>query len=261
MTLLVAACFGVWAVGHLLGGGSWADTWMPNFIAEWSGIFIAVVVVERLFERDRRRQQELALAPLRRAAGSALLRALSSVLDYAVREYAEVHQTKREDAIPASVFLNRWADEVEQHPTMTDPFWLDWLSDALAGMATQLREVRARYITALEPREIANLDSLERQASSFSHTAKGVADQLDPDTPTPRKLPLVLRDDQVPGIIGMECKHLTIYFSFVARHYFDMTGETFTTERAWETNDFLSQLTELAGREEARRINAGMEAR
>ncbi len=34
----------------------WANTWLPSFIAEWSGIFIAVVVIDRLRAADRERK-------------------------------------------------------------------------------------------------------------------------------------------------------------------------------------------------------------
>lgn len=37
-------------------GQPWADNWLPNFIAEWTGIFVAVAIVDRLREREREAQ-------------------------------------------------------------------------------------------------------------------------------------------------------------------------------------------------------------
>jgi hypothetical protein len=57
------------ALTAALWSESWAQTWMPNFIAEWSGILIAVAIVDRLLERARGEAEIARLEPLRLAAG------------------------------------------------------------------------------------------------------------------------------------------------------------------------------------------------
>src|SRR5205823_4265035 len=53
--------FGLW---WFVRDQAWADAWLPNFVAEWSGIALALVVVDRLLEQQRVH----AVTPLRRRA-------------------------------------------------------------------------------------------------------------------------------------------------------------------------------------------------
>jgi hypothetical protein len=65
---LLLASILVEVLGHVFGW-SWTDTWMPNFIAEWSGILLAVLVVDRLLETDRERRETERISRLRESAG------------------------------------------------------------------------------------------------------------------------------------------------------------------------------------------------
>src|ERR1043166_9269122 len=76
---LLAASIVVWIEDRR---ASWANNWLPNFIAEWSGILITVLIVERLTQAQSRRDFERFYAPLRRTAGIALGRALQPMIDF-----------------------------------------------------------------------------------------------------------------------------------------------------------------------------------
>jgi hypothetical protein len=137
--------------GHA-AGWRWTDAWMPNFIAEWSGLFIAVFVVERLLERDRAASLDVQLEPLRGLAGDAIACSVAPVVacawllnDDVLIEPYRVYTGKRYGAFTRPLML-----------TLTDrvDFWRRALTDAMA----MTDRVRRDYSTLLHPVELVILD-------------------------------------------------------------------------------------------------------
>jgi hypothetical protein len=245
LALLLGASVLVYIVGRLTGG-LWPDIWMPNFIAEWSGILIAVVLVERLLDRERRRERELALAPLRREAANVLGHALNGVMGFAVATYASSHDiTDAEEPVEAAGFVERWAREWPDIQPLRNAEWLQHIARSLERTSQLLRDIRAKYLIALEPNEIVRLDGLELGARNEASTLRTWANALDPNAPSM----IGLSAEDVPALVGASCARLAELFRPSAEVYRGMAGEVLTTAGAWGSWSLVRTMTRLASRE------------
>jgi hypothetical protein len=138
---------------------AWANNWAPNFIAEWSGILIAVVVVERLVQAAQRREQAATYMALRHTAGVALGRALRPMVDFllAVAEVTKIETKPGEELV---VFFERVFEELPRSgipdPKKCLAQWVEILDDA----ENRIRSVHDRYFMTLDPDEITQIDRL-----------------------------------------------------------------------------------------------------
>src|SRR5216683_2210337 len=78
LVLVLVYLAGRWASGW--APNEWPDVWMPPLIAEWIGLSVAVLIVERLLKRTY-------MAPLRREAGAAIGEALWPIEFFAVGDF------------------------------------------------------------------------------------------------------------------------------------------------------------------------------
>jgi hypothetical protein len=156
-SLFLASIF-VWVLER---NTSWANNWLPNFIAEWSGILITALVVERLVQAQARREAEAFYRPLRHTAGLAIGRALRPMIDFllAVAESTGLKTRPAYDLV--SFFEELWHWLVVPRSGIVDPrACLAAWADTLEEVEARLRDVHARYDTILDPGAIVQIDKL-----------------------------------------------------------------------------------------------------
>jgi hypothetical protein len=241
VVLLLVISAGIYVTGKA-AGEAWPDVWLPNFIAEWSGILIAVVLVERVLARERLREREEARAPLRLAVASTLSLALENVIDFAIDRYAdEKGVDEAEDPVQAAPFLVEWSRTVEDQMWTRDAFSVGWWATTLKNLSESLVEIRAKYVTVLDPAEIRRLDDLERSARGKVTFAQTIADDLVPGKKTAM---LGVLGKQAPGIIAGMCSDVALCVSPVADVCGAITGAPLTTAGAWQNHGFKKTLYE-----------------
>lgn len=156
--LLLAASIATYAIDRRT---SWANNWLPNFIAEWSGILLALLVFDRLKEAQQRRAFEQFVRPARERAGLALGQALKPMIEFllALAESTGLNTKPGEDLVPFMDELYNWIGS--PHEDIVDPpsCLADW-ARTLALVETRLRAVHTNYDTVLDPEALAEIDSL-----------------------------------------------------------------------------------------------------
>jgi hypothetical protein len=123
-------------------GHAWANNWLPNFVAEWTGILLVVVILERW----RNREREAQFRPLRTYCYGELLRFLDNVGQTA-SSYLERFVT----AGPGLEPTDDWAEAVRRMDValpggaVTDPnVRLNWW-ELLRDRSGELFEVCERH--------------------------------------------------------------------------------------------------------------------
>lgn len=156
LTFLLVASVLVWAFERTT---SWANDWLPNFIAEWSGIFIAVLVVDRLVYAERQREQAAIYTPLRHTAGLALGKALQPLIDFllAVAEATGLRTRPGQDLV---TFFEELFEAFPRGGIVDPRACLEQWVEILTKVESDLRGVRDRYVVTLDPGEISELDKL-----------------------------------------------------------------------------------------------------
>lgn len=151
---------------------SWANNWFPNFIAEWSGILIAVLVVDRLNQAQRARTEqavhESVYGSLRYTAGVAIGRALEPMIDFLLA-LAEVTGMKTKGGYALVDFLEElWEWLGTPRSGIVDPrSCLADFAKTAAEVAARLRGVHTSYFPVLEPPDaIAQIDQLADRLSA-----------------------------------------------------------------------------------------------
>jgi hypothetical protein len=134
LAVLLAGTAGLWVSRR---SDHWADQWLPNFVAEWSGIFIAVAVVDRLTYRARSAEREVALAPARLYAAGVVREILQQILEVPTRPVEDLRQPQR----------------------VTVQLAYEWIR-TLVRVEARLRRCRAEFAPALESNILRTLDQL-----------------------------------------------------------------------------------------------------
>jgi hypothetical protein len=138
---------------------SWADNWLPNFIAEWSGILIVVVLVTRAEAAARRREEAVAYATLREKAGLEIASALRPMIDFLL-SVAEVTGVRTRPVEKLVEFFDRLFLELPRDGIVDPRACLAQWADTLADVELRLRKVHERYSMALFPDEITQIDKV-----------------------------------------------------------------------------------------------------
>ena len=208
----------------------WAHEWMPNFIAEWSGLFVAVVVIERLLARARAVEEQTRRAPLRHLAGERLKKALTPLLDLAVEEYCAAG-ADLDSGEPAAVFFTRWSVTLTKSKSARSARWLRELDDVFASTCKSLEEFRSEYASAIDPGELAHIDVLSRELWGNRGTLVHARQSVDPSFAWPDDILTTPRwtPQQAANAASSTCTDVAPYFSATARVCEGMTGVTLTT--------------------------------
>lgn len=164
-------------------GQSWANTWLPNFVAEWSGIAFALVVIDRLLERNRQRQ----IVPIQ-------IRAERSIAINLLHIAMLVEIDLWPDRLPLQLMANAWTRFADDPsginygwiiPHLENPkhhaYWRRTFEDA----RRDLSETRAAYIAFLEPATVDLLDELLRVMNRELRYGFVSKDPRKPDDPVP----------------------------------------------------------------------------
>jgi hypothetical protein len=215
---------------------TWAHEWLPNFIAEWSGLFIAVAIVERLLARARAREEAARRQPLRTLAGAQLGRAVEGIIGTAVSEYVFGGDKDDEPPEPAATFFERWAASLADSSRARNATWLDILANSFESAREALGRVRAQYESALDPQELAHIDELSDRLSSAETALGPWAEDIDPDFERTgyRDLMPQLTPDEVARNVSNRCTEIAPHFAALASDYQALTGQQLTTERGWD---------------------------
>lgn len=140
---------------------TWANDWLPNFIAEWSGILLALLVFDRLKEAQQRREFEMFLRPLRKKAGLALGKAVQPMIDFllVLAESTGFETKPGYDLVPFMDELWHWL--IEPREGIVDPrtCLADWVK-TIAEVESRLRVLHINYDTILDPEALAEVDDL-----------------------------------------------------------------------------------------------------
>jgi hypothetical protein len=227
----------------------WARDWLPNFIAEWSGLFIAVAIVDRLLSHARRAEEEARREPWRRQAGIELAQALDELITTAVHDYARDENTPEEPTEPASVFFDRWSQSPGLSESARDPTFVYVLANAFQSAANALASFQPRYESALEPEERAHVAELANLLSDDEKALGSWAEDIDPDFERRGIMAGIppMTPDQVARNVANRCQLLSPYFAAVAADHQSLTGHELTTQTGWDA----VRLSRLVG---ARRI-------
>jgi hypothetical protein len=220
---------------------AWVRDWMPNFIAEWSGLFLAVAIVDRLLSRARTAEIEKRRAPERQLAGNRLALALEPIVNTVVHEYARRRRAEgMEDEEPpeaASAFFERWSATVEGSPEARDPAWVYVFANVCERSSEALNKLRVEYDVAFEPGERANIANLADALSRDERDMGYWAEDIDPAferTGVRRHLPRFTADD-VAHNVGNRCTQLSPLLALAANDYRSLTGAVLTTQAGWES--------------------------
>lgn len=209
LVALLLASIGLTIIGHALGWG-WTDTWMPNFIAEWSGIFFAVLVVERLIERERQQRIEREQEPLKQAAALTINRAVAPLAA------AGVLHCGGNDVDP----YEKVTDWIRSFPfAERDPGWTAVRRRAIAESRAQINNLRERYGHLLDPDELVTVDYFRDQLSDenkpLGFTMSRIAQEFD----------IIAR--RLSGGLGLNAGGGEIYLLWeVYRRIYDDAAET-----------------------------------
>jgi hypothetical protein len=135
----------------------WVETWMPNFVAEWSGLLVAVAIVERLLEESRLRDERAKRAALRLVAG----RGLRGTFEPLIRQMPGGGMTFESDRVefPLSSAVERWASWLAESKDARDPERARELAEDCETTSAELRVFRADYLRVLEDEEVVDLDN------------------------------------------------------------------------------------------------------
>jgi hypothetical protein len=147
---------------------AWANNWLPNFIAEWTGILIAVALLDQL----RQQRNEARVRPLRLHAYRAFLRWLDHV-GLVASDYLERWVTdsgERESTRNASEAVRRM-DEAFARDAVPDPNTRRCWVEMLRYDAAEIDKICARYLPFLPPPvtvpTLAGVDAMRASADSF----------------------------------------------------------------------------------------------
>lgn len=140
----------------------WAQTWLPNLIAEAAGLLVAVVIVDQVLRFDRRLKER----PLRSSAGRALGETLERIINLMVWSYAAARGVDHEDAIPASKFAAAWPAHVERWREIANPAWREIWAESLTQVVQELDRLVGDYREAFDPGDIAHIHDLKRRAAA-----------------------------------------------------------------------------------------------
>lgn len=132
LTLRSRLYVGLVASGVVLGavsvvayslGATWASAWLPNFIAEWTGIFLVVVLVGRLLARHEEQERARKIQPMRDIAARDLAVIAQPILDYVVQHSSEKTLPRLRERIaefnyipPLTEYLDDWKYEWPNDP-------------------------------------------------------------------------------------------------------------------------------------------------
>jgi hypothetical protein len=201
----------------------WAQEWMPNLIAEWSGLLVAVLIVDRLIERAKEEQLSERQQPLRRLAGYEISRSLIDLVTTAVQVHANHHGLKSGAEEPADVFFERWASGVQAGEEMPiGTHWLEEITECIRAAESGLAMVRRDFDSVLAAAELAPLRDLEKTFEAARLTIEVVMENQ--NAPPERKAALV----------GTALTLCSPGVSEVLALRTALTGETLTTSGAWE---------------------------
>jgi hypothetical protein len=167
--------FGVSILVEALGSvlrWSWTGNWMPNFIAEWSGIFVAVFVVERLLALQQHRAAEVQLKPLRVVAGDMLASSIAPIV-------ACAWILRRTALVDPGLALVRRYGEFNRPLEIEEVAEFDHWDGALRESTSALDRFRRDYWSLLEPSELVTLDQARKLIEELSSPKRATGTDLD----------------------------------------------------------------------------------
>jgi hypothetical protein len=189
MSLLLIASIAILLVGDLVFHWKWPNNWMPNFIAEWSGIFIAAFAVERLLDLDRKRREALKLAPLQALAGDALATALIPVFEHLLRVWPD-QLTSNVDGVAQRV-IQRVFDLLSSKevlmPAPSAAQIREWAA-TLHRTATEIGSLRERYSLVLGA-DLAMVYDIQNGIEYEAGYIDGAIEQADSEEELQRSFP------------------------------------------------------------------------
>jgi hypothetical protein len=156
----------------------WVHEWMPNFIAEWSGLLLVVLVVDRMTERHHARLT----MPLRYRAGDVLKEIVRSLVRLTSGDMGskEIHF----GAADMPEFIAEWYERVATpgrapHRQAHGSEWLLEVQRRFELASETTTRVRDSYLNVLQPNEIYALEELAAQfakaAGAAAHSAEVVS--------------------------------------------------------------------------------------
>jgi hypothetical protein len=217
----------------------WVQTWMPNFIAEWSGLLVAVVIVERLLDRARAAEDAARRVPVRRVAGERLGRALGELVAAAVHSYASEHRIEREEPESAAGFLWRWAPLVSGFRRARDATWIYIFANSCEAAADAIDDVRAQYLHALDHDEVADLDRMTPRLRVWRNSLRQVGGHIDPSRDEDFPAVVRLTPQAVAEDVGKTAAEVASLFMALAAVQRRLAGTELTTKAAWESWGFI----------------------
>src|SRR5205085_75318 len=131
---------------------SWANDWLPNFVAEWSGILIVVLVVERFAQAQIRREQETIYRSLSHTAGLAIGKALQPMIDFLLAAAESTGLETKPGYDLVTFYEEVWDAFSRPRSGIVDPraCLAAWV-ETIAEVEKRLRNVHDRYFMILDP--------------------------------------------------------------------------------------------------------------
>ena len=170
---LLVASVAIYVLFAALSKDTWQKTWMPNFIATWTGLIVVVLIVEHIVDSEA----ETLRAPMRAQAASELSDAMSGVLAFAMLASGD----EPHEPIRAAEYLARWAGEVPRQLWLVDPHAIRQLADSLRTAESKLDVLRLKYsLGILREEEWSQINELQlhltraaRDIDRCAHQAAG----------------------------------------------------------------------------------------
>jgi hypothetical protein len=142
----------------------WASEWLPNFVAEWSGILLTVVIVESVMKTKEEEDawakedldetemfERLNLAGPLRDAGTTIANAIDPLLDFITATHFYAHP-RVWDGNPINVvrLTREWEAEERKEQTVNNLIWVRRLKAALDESVSALARAAVTHRPVLD---------------------------------------------------------------------------------------------------------------
>ena len=230
----------VWAVGHVRHD-QWADTWLPNFIAEAVGIFFTVAVVEAVVRRNLESERETNLRPVLEAAARSVMRVLErTALRQLMLDWVRTYGSDPPPSLAVD-FVDAWRTRVDVRSLVqvdlddVEGSWITQFDKAIGRTAAALADVRLRYATFLPPETLTTLDDFVDGFERDQDIIEGMV--AFPRSPTMEEHLRVLEDHKVARLDASVARLRTLIWAAEA-----LQGEQLKTQSLHRKVDMEARL-------------------